>query len=182
MPTFTVSDYLKYANLQMAAEAFLVYADGSTKTGTDFSRALLVGNNHATRLTPTQANDFEAHWVVLDQCANTPSGFSGTLFQCYQDDPATGAKAGDIVVSFRSTEAVDDAVRDAKATDELEVSAHGFAFGQISDMEAWFKSLQTKPGVADQLVGKQIAVTGYSLGGHPEEHHRSTESTHEEVL
>jgi hypothetical protein len=28
----TITDYLKYANLQMAAEAFLVNADGSVKT------------------------------------------------------------------------------------------------------------------------------------------------------
>ncbi len=32
MTTLTISDYLKYANLQMAAEAFLVDDNGALKT------------------------------------------------------------------------------------------------------------------------------------------------------
>jgi len=39
MPTPTINDYLKYANLQMAAEAFLVNEDGSVKT--DLKQALI---------------------------------------------------------------------------------------------------------------------------------------------
>ena len=58
MTTMTVADYLKYANLQIAAEAFLV--NGSqVLSGKNLIEALVGGNNHATRLTPTQANDFE---------------------------------------------------------------------------------------------------------------------------
>ena len=47
MTTPTITDYLKYANLQMAAEAFLVTDAGNPKTGTDYANALTTGNTHA---------------------------------------------------------------------------------------------------------------------------------------
>lgn len=155
MATLTITDYLKYANLQMAAEAFLVRDDGTVKS--DIVSALTDGNFHASRFTPTQAKDFVdpvKGWTVVDQCPNTSTGFSGTLFKNNQ--------TGELVLSFRSTEFIDDSARDNQATNTQEIKELGFAFGQISDMEAWFKTLQARSEVA----GKQISVTGYSLGGH----------------
>ena len=160
----SITDYLKFANLQMAAEAFLNNGDGATSyTGTPLRDALMDGNGHNSKFTQTQATQFEAHWEALDQEPDTFTGFSGTLFRCTADDPATGAKRGDLVVSFRSTEFVDDAARDNEATNSLEVKDFGFAFGQIDDMQRWFKSLQQ-----DGLIppDQQVSVTGYSLGGH----------------
>lgn len=80
----TISDYLKYANLQMAAEAFLNNTETGKQdySGKPLSDALIAGNNHASRFTETQATDFAAHWKVLAQCPNTASGFSATLFEC----------------------------------------------------------------------------------------------------
>jgi Ca2+-binding RTX toxin-like protein len=160
-----VSDYLKYANLQMAAEAFI--RDEVTGTlrgsGTDLQNALTKGNGHTSVFTQTQAADFAAHWIAVDQKANTSTGFSGTLFKCIQDDAATGAKAGELVLSFRSTEFIDDAARDNQATNVLEIAKFGFAFGQIRDMEAWYAELSKTGG---PLNNKSFAVTGYSLGGH----------------
>ena len=109
MTTPTIADTLKYANLQMAAEAFIrdpvtYVLSGS---GTDLIDALKTGNNHASRFTETQAEAFAdpvTGWTVLDQCINTPSGFSCTLFKNNQTD--------DCVSSFRSTEFIDDAVND----------------------------------------------------------------------
>ena len=43
-------------------------------------------------------------WVVLDQRINTSTGFSGTLFK--------HAQTRELVMSFRSTEFIDDAARD----------------------------------------------------------------------
>jgi hypothetical protein len=80
MTTPTIAGYLKYANLQMAAEAFLVDENGKLKT--NLQQALTTGNNHASRFTETQATDFVKYWKVLDQCPNTGTGFSGTLFEC----------------------------------------------------------------------------------------------------
>lgn len=40
----TVTDYLKYANLQIAAEAFLVDAQGNPLTGQQYIDALQYGN------------------------------------------------------------------------------------------------------------------------------------------
>jgi hypothetical protein len=47
MPTIT--DYLKYADLQMAAEAFLVNDNGTLKD--NIQGALLAGNGHSSRFT-----------------------------------------------------------------------------------------------------------------------------------
>ncbi|WP_310452484.1 VCBS domain-containing protein [Sulfuritalea sp.] len=158
MTTPTIADYLKYANLQMAAEAFLVDSNNNVLTAGQLLEALKIGNNHASKFTQTQADDFVdpvKGWTVLDQRVNTTAGFSGTLFKNNQ--------TGELVVSFRSTEFIDDTVRDSLATNELEIKNTGFAWGQIADMEAWYAKLNVDP---TKLAGKAFSVTGYSLGGH----------------
>lgn len=157
----SVADYLKYSELQMAAEAFLVNPDGAVLG--NLKAALKLGNGHASRFTDTEATEFLKHWEVVAQRANSPSGFSGTLFRCIQDDPATGAKKNELVMSMRSTEFIDDAARDNQATNTLEIKDHGFAFGQIADMEEWYASLVLEGKITDP---NQLSVTGYSLGGH----------------
>ena len=109
MTTPTIADTLKYANLQMAAEAFIrdPVTDVLSGSGADLIKALKAGNKHASRFTETQAEAFAdpvTGWTVLDQCINTPSGFSCTLFKNNQTD--------ECVISFRSTEFIDDAVND----------------------------------------------------------------------
>ncbi|ATQ75852.1 hypothetical protein CR152_15950 [Massilia violaceinigra] len=66
-----------------------------------------------------------------------------------------------MILSFRSTEFVDDAVRDNLATNTLEIKNTGWAWGQINDMENWYSKL-----VADGKLSGGFGVTGYSLGGH----------------
>lgn len=156
MTTPTTTELLKYAELQMAAEAFLVNPDGSVRT--DLIDALKEGNKHPSRFTPTEAEAFldpATGWTVLDQCANTKTGFSGTLFK--------NNKTGELVISFRSTEFIDDAARDNQATNTFEIADHGLAFGQISDMEDWYAKLVLNGKITDPT---QLSVTGYSLGGH----------------
>ncbi|WP_372166018.1 putative Ig domain-containing protein [Xanthomonas axonopodis] len=162
----TISEYLSYANLQMAAEAFI--RDEKTNrlrnAGAEYVDALTAGNDHASRFVESQATKFAEEWQVIDQRANTKTGFSGTLFRRVRDDPATGAKAGETVLSFRSTEFIDDAARDNKATNELEIKNTGYAWGQLADMQAWYAELKADPA---KLGGGQVfSVTGYSLGGH----------------
>ncbi len=154
----TVSEYLSYANLQMAAESFV--RDERTNVlnnqGLPYVTALTNGNLHASRFVVSQAEKFTAEWEVLDQKANTKTGFSGTLFR--------NKDTNETVLSFRSTEFIDDAARDNKATNELEIKATGFAWGQIADMQAWYAELKADP---NKLGGGQaFSVTGYSLGGH----------------
>src|SRR5690606_2922707 len=88
---------------------------------------------------------------------------SGTVFRCIKDDPLTGAKADELVMSFRSTEFIDDAARDNMATNTLEIADTGIAWGQNRDMVNWYTAL-TEPGGV--LAGQSFSVTGYSLGGH----------------
>lgn len=167
----TIADYLKYVNLQMAAEAFLNDPDTGDKNyaGTALKDALVRGNGHASRFTSTEATNFTDQWEVVDQRANTKTGFSGTLFKAIKDNPELGIHKDDLVLSFRSTEFIDDAIRDSAATNKLEVFDTGWAWGQMADMEAWYRELtSTNPqtGEPGALLGKTYAVTGYSLGGH----------------
>jgi VCBS repeat-containing protein len=154
----TIAEYLKYANLQMAAEAFLKDPDTGAEyySGDYLITALEKGNKHASLFTESEAMKFadpNEGWIVLDQRANTPSGFSGTLFK--------NNKTGELVISFRSTEFIDDAIRDNAATNTLEIKNTGFAWGQLTDMEDWYQSIKSKIP-----AGSPLDVTAYSLGGH----------------
>jgi Ca2+-binding RTX toxin-like protein len=159
-----INRLLEFANMQMAAEAFL------SQIGDDIPnlppagqvRARLVaGNFHASKFMPVQAQQFVDTYEVLAQYRNDPllpsgSGFSGTLFK----HKATG----ELTLSFRSVEFIDDAVRDSKATGRREIKDLGWAFGQIAEMEAWYGELRSDPNLLGG--GKTFNVTGYSLGGH----------------
>ena len=157
----SIATLLKYANLQMAAEAILPVGFAGVVDAVE----LTDGNNRASKFTPTQANQFITdNWVVVAHQDNMPTGFSGTLFKYNgPSDPSRGLVNGELVLSFRSTEFIDDAVRDNEATNVLELREYGWAFGQIADMESWYASLKTSGVIPPS---QQITVTGYSLGGH----------------
>lgn len=146
----------------MAAEAFLISPDGARTfySDTALRDALVEGNKRASKFTKTQADKFVKHWVVVEQKANTSTGFSGTLFKCIVADPDTGAEKDELVMCMRSTEFLDDAARDNLATNTMEIKKTGFAWGQIADMQQWY---QEKRG---SIGSKKFSVTGYSLGGH----------------
>ena len=157
----TVAEYLKYANLQMAAEALYGFDANVTPgqapkriyAGALVQSDLLTGNRHASKFTPTEVelSKLTTDWVVVEHVSNTETGFSGTLFQ--------KESTNEFVLSFRSTEFLDDAARDNEATNYQEINKLGFAFGQISDMEKWYGEVKTK-------ITGPLSVTGYSLGGH----------------
>jgi hemolysin-type calcium-binding region len=167
-----ISTYLEYAHLQIAAEAFIKGSRGKTfdigknedkkeSEGEKLAKDLIEGNWHSSKFSKTLADEFVKRWKVVRHIGNTGTGFSGTLFEAIADNPAAGIKEGQQVLSFRSTEFVDDAVRDSRATNELEIADKGFAFGQISDMKEWIDELRRDGAMKDH-----ITVTGYSLGGH----------------
>jgi hypothetical protein len=74
----TVSDYLKYANLQMAAEAFLKdeLTGEERYSGGNLITALKAGNERSLLFTETQTTAFAAQWEVVDQRANTTTGLT----------------------------------------------------------------------------------------------------------
>ena len=144
-----ISTYLEFANLQIASEAFSGGTRGETfqvpngKKITSFSLSDLInGNFHSSKFSKTLTGEFVKRWKVVRHIGNTGTGFSGTLFEAIADNPEAGIKEGQQVLSFRSTEFVDDAVRDSRATNELEIADKGFAFGQISDMKEWIDELR----------------------------------------
>ena len=157
-----INKLLEFANMQMAAEAFLIRGDEPAVPAGEVVRRLVQGNTHASAFTQVQAEQFTTQYEVVTQYRNDPlesggTGFSATLFR-------NKTSPNEYTLSFRSTEFIDDAVRDSKATNRLEIKDLGWAFGQIAEMEAWYKN--TLIGLGGPLVGKNFNVTGYSLGGH----------------
>lgn len=73
-----ISTYLKYAHLQIAAEAFIA-PKNSTPANIDFASlagsVLTEGNTRSSRFTPTDAEWFEKDWEVVEHISNTPTGF-----------------------------------------------------------------------------------------------------------
>jgi len=165
---------LEFASLQVAAEALYGKQDAMPnweKKTNLFNenlispKLLIDGNNRTSKFTDTQAKEFAQKWEIVSHIANTGTGFSGTLFRATEKAASTetGIKEGDLVISFRSTEMIDDAARDNQATNTMEISQKGWAFGQIADMEKWVQSLKKAEIIGN---GKEVSVTGYSLGGH----------------
>ena len=176
-----IVELLKFANLQMAAESFLQprpnYLSGGgdhldASDPTSFRIMLGEGNTHSSRFSAAQAIEFSQDWDVVAHKANAPlvaggTGFSGTLFRAKRDVPERGIKFGELVIAFRSTEFLDDNIRDSKATNELELKDLGWGFGQIAEMRDWYRSLKRSdygpPIIASSAT---FSVLGYSLGGH----------------
>ena len=81
--TLSIADYLKFANLQMAAEALYRFdatapnanlVPGATYSGAiDFEDNLITGNNHASKFTPTQVelSGLASEWAVVEHLSNT---------------------------------------------------------------------------------------------------------------
>ena len=160
---FTATELLTYANLQIAAEALYGKLESAVGNPSNLiengitilnEASLIDGNKHTSKFTTTQAAEFVKDWTILSHLPNTSTGFSGTLFK---------NKNGELVLSFRSTEFVEDYIHDNIATNTYEIFKTGWAWGQIADMEEWFSSLKTAGLIPDN---QQITVTGYSLGGH----------------
>ncbi len=154
--TTNIEIFLKYANVQLAGEA--LYGLETAAPGTTFFEDVLpalltTGNSRSSRFTTELAQQFVGQWTIVEHVSNITTGFSGTLFR----DKGTGK----LVLSFRSTEFADDAARDNQATNALEITEKGWAFGQIDDMETWFSSLR-----ASGKLEQGAQVTGDSLGGH----------------
>jgi hypothetical protein len=147
-----INKLLEFANMQLAAEAFLSRSVDpilNTPPNDRVRDRLIEGNTHASTFAPIQAQQFADTYEVLAQYQNDPTkpgdtGFSGTLFR--------NRVTGELTLSFRSTEFLDDAVRDSKATNQLEIANRGWAFGQIADMERWYTQLRSDPAL---LGGKQ---------------------------
>lgn len=129
-----IATLLKYANVQMAAEA-LFGVSSSTSPGAVVGPTsidvgwLTTGNNRASQFTEVAATQFAQEWSIVEHKSSTTTGFSGTLFKNNQ--------TGEMVLSLRSTEFIDDAARDNQATNSMEISKFGWAFGQIDDMQQW---------------------------------------------
>src|SRR5258706_4047610 len=113
--------------MQMAAEAFWLRQGESSigqLTQQQLFDRLVEGNTHASKFMPVQAEQFTAQYEILAQYRNDPrsasgTGFSGTLIK--------NRSTGELTLSFRSTEFIDDAVRDNKATNQLEIKNLGWA-------------------------------------------------------
>ena len=81
MPSLTVAEYLKFANLQMAAEALYNFdanknsnlIPGQDATGLLTADNLTTGNRHASAFAPTQVtfSQLTDDWAVVEHKSNT---------------------------------------------------------------------------------------------------------------
>ena len=89
MTTPTTTELLKFANVQMAAEALydsdatlgLPLTPGKPFSGAITPQVLIDGNRHASKFTTTEAAKFVADWELVEHKSNTTTGFSGTLLK-----------------------------------------------------------------------------------------------------
>ncbi len=146
----TVNYYLEMAKLQIATEAFWDKWDPITNKDTsswsdadldkdpdEFKTILTKGNHHSSKMTAIQAEEFYANYEVKAHKQNTATGFSGTLYEAKRDIAGTDIKAGQKIMGFRSTEFVEDNIRDSQGSNQT-IRSEGFAWGQIADMEDWY--------------------------------------------
>ncbi len=170
MPQNNISNWLRFALQQIAAESYLNNVDLNSPE--QVTRRLLLGNNAEgftetgfTRFTGTltqgQAHDFVQRFQIIDQHANDATGFSATLTR----DTLTG----EYTLSFRSTEsqyqvAGGDWERDGLSGADGEIAGTGFALAQLVSMEKYYRALKANPTKLPS--GAVLNVTGYSLGGH----------------
>lgn len=142
---------LEMAKLQIVAETFLegklkdmgnivpsprdAYDGNKIIINTDL---LTYGNNHTSKLTEIQAEKFLNNWEVISYMPITDTGFSGTLFRAKQpieDDKGNVIVEKDqLVMSFRSTEFIDDSARDNQATNTLELLKKA---GRLARLMIW---------------------------------------------
>jgi hypothetical protein len=174
MSPINISNWLKFALQQMAAESYL----DQFLLGRPLRDILLDGNNDTrfvqpdvngnlpgqTRFTNALVDRFLATYDIVDHHANDATGFSATLMQ--------ERGTNNFTLSFRSTEYRNqsqggDYERDGAnglflTGADGEIVTDGFAFGQLAAMEHYYQTT-----VKTLLPsGAVLNITGYSLGAH----------------
>ena len=143
-----IVDYLKYAET-----AFAAYAN-SLSNGSNINSAAYVRAD----MSPTQAQRFDASWVVLGQ-QDLGDGFSAVLFQPVDDQ---GNPSGEKILAIRGTEASHWGID--YLVDIVDVAYFGTAAGmqQYASLESFYQSMiaQGRLGAVESFV-----TTGHSLGG-----------------
>ncbi|MCE9639241.1 MAG: tandem-95 repeat protein [Betaproteobacteria bacterium] len=163
-------------------------ADAAPETATTGSNSSVLAAYN--RMVATQATRFVNDYEIVDHHANDATGFAATLFRRKTNDPVSGAKAGDYILSPRSTEFRDwakagDGERDNTGANLGGIILRGFAIAQLASLEDYWQRLKNGQGwnsatsqwednprladfksfIASPLNGG-VTVTGYSLSGH----------------
>lgn len=140
-------DYLKYAQAAFAAYAYdLAIGQGNT------------AKYITEKMSPTQAQRFDASWVVLGQ-QDLSDGFSAVLFQPVDEQ---GNPSGEKVLAIRGSEGSHWGID--YFTDIVDVAYLGSAAGsqQYASLEGFYQSLIAQGRLA---ATESIVTTGHSLGG-----------------
>ncbi|MCG8024573.1 MAG: hypothetical protein JAZ02_11390 [Candidatus Thiodiazotropha endolucinida] len=118
------------------------YADFDTNGAiaqTDVENALV-----AREFSSAQAADFITHWQVVHHLPNTPTGYSATVFESF-DNP------GEYVFAIRGTEPP-HWLTDVVLTDIADIGADGIALNQAIDLFNYYQRLITPSGEAPQYA------------------------------
>ncbi len=143
MTTNEITTSLKFANLQIAAEALYAFdprqgplVPGNTYVGPARGNFPSDGNEPGEQVPHRPRGRLRRHLASHRTQKQHHLRLQRHAVPRPADRPDLGIVAGELVLSFRSTEFADDAVRDNQATNVMEIKEHGWAFGQIADMEA----------------------------------------------
>jgi hypothetical protein len=158
----TIADYLKYANSRWPPKhSFVTNETGNLglpirKHSCD-RQALIDGNDHASKFTETEG---QVHRRMGSRRPESPTPTPASPARC-----SGTTTTGELVLSFRSTEFVDDHARDSAGHQRRwRSSAPALPSARSADMEAWYQPQLLRDKGA--LAGQTYSVTGYSLGGH----------------
>jgi Ca2+-binding RTX toxin-like protein len=119
----------------------------------------LLADEHPTQMLDVQAEQFLDQYEIVHHLPNRSSGFSATLMR--------NKETGEYTLSFRSTEFRDelnggDGARDGITGADGQIANHGFALGQLMQMEDYYNFLVSSGLISSEQV---LDITGYSLGG-----------------
>jgi hypothetical protein len=111
-----------YVNLQMAAESIQIREGYSGAIDPDWLR---FGIQRASPPPYVIIPDVISSWTIAAHCVNTPTGFSATLFT--NGDHANG-------LSIRSTELLNNSIRDARDADDPAIKSSGLTQRQLTGL------------------------------------------------
>ena len=137
-----------FEQAELAEAAYANFIDGSGNLIIDKDKIITALRDYS--FSAVQASDFLTHWKIIDQCPNTDTGFSGTVFERLD-----GPNAGERYISICGTEGsklLDGSGEGKKdiAEDIANIGADGIAINQAIDMYNWYLRLISPQGDVKQ--------------------------------
>ena len=117
---------------QLAEASYTRFSDAAVSNEDATKSQLQDSVNRGGDFAAAQATDFVKNWRLVAHQANTPSGFSASVFE--RLDSMTGAPSGQYTFAFRGTEVSEQLRVDLREADLTQLVLNGAATNQIIDL------------------------------------------------